>query len=273
MSSDTGNIFAVQIDIAWHDKEQNFVRARRLLKDVVTRPGSLIVFSEMFATGFTMDTEAMGENPDGPTTAFLKEIARERSVYCVGGFIERDPAGAARNVAVHIGPEGDILGRYSKIQPFSPSGESVHYQAGNEIVMWEWNALRIAPFICYDLRFPELFRHAMLAGAEAFLVIASWPKARAGHWVSLLQARAIENQAYVIGVNRTGADPHFEFPGRSLIVDPSGGVLAEAGNGENLISSSIQQANVFEIRQRLPFLKDVRREFLGFGEIATSAAD
>lgn len=273
MSSDTGNVFAVQMDIAWHDKKHNYVHARELLEDQVTPPGSLIVFSEMFATGFTMDTEAMAENPDGITTAFLKDIARERSVHCVGGYIERDAAGGASNVAVHIGPEGEFRGRYSKIQPFTPAGESVHFQAGNEIVMWEWNGLRIAPFICYDLRFPELFRHAMLAGAEAFLVIASWPKARAGHWVSLLQARAIENQAYVIGVNRTGTDSHFEFPGRSLIVDPSGGVVADAGNGENVISSTIQQADVSDIRQHLPFLKDVRREFLELGEIATSAAD
>jgi predicted amidohydrolase len=117
--------------------------------------------------------------------------------------------------------------------------------------------MKAAPFICYDLRFPEVFRAAARRGAEIFLVIANWPDRREQHWVTLLQARAIENLAYVVGVNRSGRDPEHVYPGRSMIIDPHGKILADAGGGEAVISAEIDPAEVRNWRRDFPALADM----------------
>src|SRR5207248_5294148 len=135
--------------------------------------------------------------------------------------------GRARNKALVFSPAGELLASYAKMQPFVPGGEAEHYAAGEKIVAFRWADFVISPFICYDLRFPEIFREAVAAHRpELFVVIANFPEKRIGHWVPLLQARAIENQAYVVGVNRIGKDPHYTYSGRSLIIDPHGEILA-----------------------------------------------
>src|SRR5690606_6307419 len=116
----------------------------------------------------------------------------------------------------------------------------------------------VSPLICYDLRFPEAFRLATKQGAEMFVVIANWPTARVEHWLTLLKARAIENQAYVIGCNRVGRDPKVVYPGRSVIIDPRGNVLADAGGDPGVISSSIDAAALREYRKTFPALNDIR---------------
>src|SRR4030095_7656034 len=134
---------------------------------------------------------------------------------------------------------GDLLARYLKQRPFSGGGEDLAHERGGSPVTFEWGGLRIAPLICYDLRFPEVFRAAVRAGAEMLAVIAAWPLVRIDHWITLLRARAIENQAYVIGVNRCGRDPEFVYPGRSLVVDPHGAVLVDAGDGEKGVTAGV----------------------------------
>lgn len=117
----------------------------------------------------------------------------------------------------------------------------------------------MSPFICYDLRFPEIFRAAALGlGSELLVVIASWPIKRAQHWVTLLQARAIENQAYVIGVNRCGTDPNFTYPGRSMVVDPHGVILVDASDVEGTVSARLDRARVASWREQFPALRDAR---------------
>ena len=140
--------------------------------------------------------------------------------------------GRGRNEAVVFNPEGKLICRYAKIHPFSFGGESKHYAPGTEIVSFQWHDFVAAPFICYDLRFPEVFRIATRRGAHLIAVIANWPAKRVSHWVALLQALAIENQAYVVGVNRVGNDPKLGYPGRSLIVDPQGEIVAEGSDRE-----------------------------------------
>jgi predicted amidohydrolase len=122
--------------------------------------------------------------------------------------------------------------------------------------------MRVCPFICYDLRFPELFRQGARHGAELFVVIANWPSMREDHWVTLLRARAIENQAYVAAANRCGKDPWLPYPGRSLIVDPHGAVLIDAGPAETAISADIDPANVRSWRNEFPILRDMREVFV-----------
>ena len=150
---------------------------------------------------------------------------------------------------------------HDKLQPFTPGGESDNYQADQEVVIFPWQGFAVAPFICYDLRFPEHFRVATRRGAQLLAVISSWPSARIQHWVTLLQARAIENQAYVAGVNRCGADPHYAYSGRTLIVGPRGDILADAGDGEKVISADIDLAGLLAYRNEFPFLRDIRPDF------------
>jgi predicted amidohydrolase len=145
------------------------------------------------------------------------------------------------------------------MQPFTPGGEADHYAAGERPVAFRWNDCTVSPFVCYDLRFPEIFRQAAAAHQpELFAVIANWPEKRIQHWVRLLQARAIENQAYVIGVNRVGADPHLTYPGRSLIIDPQGEILVDAGSNEGCIRAKLDLPGLRKYREGLPFLADLR---------------
>ena len=126
-------------------------------------------------------------------------------------------------------------------------------------MVFKWNDCVISPFICYDLRFPEIFREAVAAHRpELFVVIANFPEKRIGHWVPLLQARAIENQAYVVGVNRVGKDPHYTYGGRSLIIDPHGEILADADAREGFISAQLDLAGLRKYREGLPFLDDLK---------------
>jgi predicted amidohydrolase len=144
------------------------------------------------------------------------------------------------------------------MQPFTLGGESQHYAAGSGVVTFIWQNFVVSPLVCYDLRFPELFRAATQRGAQLMTVIANWPVARIQHWVTLLQARAIENQAYVAGVNRCGDDPKLKYSGRSLIVSPHGDILADAGDGEKVIGAELDLPGLIKWRADFPALKDIR---------------
>ena len=250
------NIFAVQFDIAWEDKEANYARIRSLLSAQPPSPGCLVVLPEMFATGFSMNLAVTRQGAAREDEAFLAEIAREFRVAILGGVISDGEAGRGRNEAVAISPDGGLLARYTKIHPFSLGGEAQGHEAGTEIVTFEWGGFVIAPFVCYDLRFPEIFRAAALRGADLFLVIALWPVKRQQHWLTLLQARAIENQAYVIGVNRLGAEPQYSYAGRSVVIDPHGVIIADAGEREHVLSAQIDPEVVAGWRRDFPALRD-----------------
>ena len=254
-------VIAVQLDIVWHDKTANHDRVRRMLAGAHVPPGTLLVLPEMFATGFSMDVAHVADDPRRETEQFLHALAREYDACVIGGLVTRSEDGRGRNEALIAFPDATSQ-RYRKIQPFTPGGESDHYAAGGEIVLFDWQGFRIAPFICYDLRFPELYRIAMLRGAQTLVTIASWPVAREEHWVALLRARAIENQCYVVGVNRAGRDPNFTYPGRSHLLGPKGGTIADAGTKEGIIAADLSLDGLLEYRRELPFIVDTRGEFL-----------
>ncbi len=170
--------------------------------------------------------------------------------------------GLGKNQSLTFDPEGKEIARYTKIHPFTLGAEAVHYSAGEKPVVFSCGEFQVAPFICYDLRFPEIFRNAVQRGAQLYTVIASWPQTRIEHWIALLRARAIENQAYVVGVNRCGVDPKLTYNGRSLIIAPGGEILAEAGNGECLISADLNLSSLLEYRSALPFLADIHSEYV-----------
>lgn len=252
------NVHLVQFDIAWEDRAANHAKARAMLEAAAPAPGSLIVLPEMAFSGFSFDVRRTAQSAAGEDEAFLRELAARHDSTVVGGVVSPAADGRGANQSVAVSPEGGILARYTKLQPFAPGGESAPYPAGNEIVSFSWNGFRAAPFICYDLRFPEHFRSAVRLGAELFVVIASWPVKRHHHWLTLLQARAIENLAFVLGVNRCGTDPQFTYNGRSVVVSPHGHIIADAGEGERVLSARIDVREVREWREQFPALRDMR---------------
>ncbi|WP_395744891.1 carbon-nitrogen family hydrolase [Prosthecobacter sp.] len=250
------NIHLVQIDSIWEDRPANHAKARQLIANAKPQPGSLIILPETFSTGFSMNLAVTAEPEQGATEEFLREMAAQHQSCVIGGVVTKGADGRGMNQALALAPDGTVLARYTKNHPFSMGGECEVHRAGTEVSLFEWQGLRIAPLICYDLRFPELTRRAVSAGAEVLIYIAAWPAKRIQHWITLLQARAIENLAYAIGVNRCGSDPEFTYTGRSLVVDPHGVVIADAAEQERVVSAQIDPAVVRGWRAQFPALRD-----------------
>jgi predicted amidohydrolase len=251
-------VYCVQLDCVWENKSANFAKVRAMLGQAAPERAALVLLPEMFATGFSMNVAGIREGSPPETESFLAALAKEFGVYLLGGLVTEASNEKGRNQAVVFGPNGKELARYSKMQPFTPGGETASYEAGQAPVTFGWAGFTVAPFVCYDLRFPEIMRDVVRRGAQLYTVIASWPVARIQHWVTLLQARAIENQAYVAGVNRCGVDPHLRYNGRSLIVSPKGEILADAGNEESVMSAELDLEALLGYRKELPFLADMR---------------
>jgi predicted amidohydrolase len=257
-------VIAVQHGIEWEKREANHLNVRALLESARPQRGALVVLPEMFSSGFSMNVDAIAEDETKPTERFLCELARSMGVTVVAGVVSRDASHAVRgrNEALAIAPDGTVAARYAKLHPFTPVHENDHYVAGDHIVTFRWGAFTVSPLVCYDLRFPEAFRGAARRGAQLFTVIASWPEPRIAHWVTLLQARAIENQAYVVGVNRVGDDPANHYTGRSMIIDPSGAVLADAGERETCVAADVDPRVVAEHRESFPYIRDMRDDLM-----------
>jgi omega-amidase len=259
-------IIGLQLDSVWENKAASHDKVLALLDRARPSAGALVVLSEMFATGFSMNVAAIHDE-SRETQDFLSRAAAERKIYLMGGVVMKDDAtGRGRNESVVYSPEGKEIARYCKLQPFTLGGESEHYVAGGRTVLFECQEFMIAPFICYDLRFPELFRRAAAQGANLIVVIASWPAMRDDHWVTLLKARAIENQAYVVGVNRCGQDPKHYHSGRSIIYDSHGRVLADAGSEEGWIEAQLELQPLLDWRRNFPALADIRPDFNRHGD-------
>ena len=255
-------VYACQFDIAWENKAANHVKVRALLERADLAPDSLVVLPEMFATGFSMNVTATSDAATRETQVFLAETAQACGVYLMAGVVVNGQAGKGRNELQTYTPSGKLLTRYCKLHPFTYGGEAANYEAGETLVTFPLHGFTVAPFICFDLRFPEIFRCATQRGANLLVVVASWPGQRIAHWLGLLKARAIENQAYVIGVNRCGNDPQFSYPGRTQIIDPSGEIIADAQDQEAIISTELDLAKLQAYRAQLPFLADIRSDFL-----------
>ena len=258
-------VYGVQIDIVWEDKAANHAKVRALLERANPQSRSLIVLPEMFSTGFSMNVAEIAEGEARETETFLSAIAAAYGVYLLGGVVTAGADGRGRNEAVLYGIDGGEIMRYSKIHPFSYGTETEHYGAGDQVLLARLPGMTLAPFVCYDLRFPEVFRIGARGGAQLYAVIANWPKPRQAHWLALLKARAIENQAYVIGVNRCGRDPKLAYSGRSQILNPHGEVMADAGEDEGVITVDLNLDALTTYRQEFPALADLHPEYVGDG--------
>jgi len=256
------HLAGVQLDLAWEDKAANHAKVRDLVAAAKLPKGSLLVLPEMFATGFSMNVAGIAEAPGGMTEAFLSALAMERGIHVCGGLVGRAADGRGLNQSVTVGPDGSVVARYAKIHPFSYAGETDYYAPGTETLTYAWSGATVSPFVCYDLRFPEIFRNAAKKGAQILTVIANWPEAREAHWLALLKARAIENQAFVIGVNRCGKDPKLAYSGRGQVLDPRGNVLADGGNREGVFGADLDLAALLAYRKEFPALQDMRGGWL-----------
>jgi len=252
-------LLGLQTDILWHDPVANLAAISALMEEARPSPGALVVLPEMCASGFSRDVAAATAGV-AETEAGLAALAKQFGIALMAGLAVQAGACGA-NESVTFGPDGTELARYRKLQPFTGAGEEQHYPAGDKIVTFQWSGLTVAPFICYDLRFPEIFRAAVAKGAELFAIGANWPNRRQHHWTTLLKARAIENQAGVIGVNRAGTDPEFTYAGGSLILGPQAEVLADAGEGPGTIRAEITPELIREWRATFPALRDRRADY------------
>jgi omega-amidase len=265
----------VQFDIAWQDKQANYDKVERLIGRADPDEGDLVILPEMFDTGFSMDTAATADM-NGETLKYLMQLADDLGVWVQGGRTVRACTKMdckAQNRAVVARPGGRLVLEYAKIHPFTFGREPEHFEGGREVVTYVWGeaapdastphstphaALTICPAICYDLRFPELFRIGLSKGAQAYAIGANWPEPRQAHWRALLIARAIENQAFVFGVNRTGADPSLAYIGGSIAIGPRGDILGELGPEEAVLSVDVDPNEVRRWREKFPVWKDAR---------------
>lgn len=254
------HVAAIQYDIAWEDKAANHATLERMIEDAALAPGTLILLPELGDTGFSFDLDAI---VDDRTVAWAAGVARRRGCVLQAGYAERGADHKGRNCSAILSSRGETLGVYRKVHPFSYGRESEHYSGGDRLLIVPVEGAAVCPMICYDLRFPELWRLAAAAGAEVFTIGASWPAARQAHWRSLLVARAIENQAFVVAANRTGRDPHLSYEGGSLIVSPTGEILAEAGDAPAVLSADLDLAQLRRWREAFPALRDMRKDLLG----------
>ena len=263
-------VVAVQFDIVWEDKAANHERVEAMLAAAAPAiaPGSLVVLPELFDVGFSLNAAAMCEQATGHASErWCAALAKRLNVFVQGASIQRrpeDPTGKATNNAAVFNPEGELVCRYEKIHPFSGGREPEAYRGGTRLATFDWQGLTVCPFVCYDLRFPELWRLATLDhGAAVFTIGASWPSPRHRHWLALLEARAIENQAYVVGGNRVGTDPFLSYSGGSRIFDPQGRALAEGGESPMLLRANVDKTTVESWRASFKALRDAHRKYLG----------
>jgi predicted amidohydrolase len=262
-------IAAVQHDIVWEDRGANFERLAPQVARAVGAGAELVLLTETFSTGFSM-TPGIGEPEGGPSAQFLSAQAAEHGVWVGGTCPEIAEASGVKgrgegggqtalpyNSFVLAGPDGTVH-RYRKLHPFTHAGEHERFRAGDAPVTLDIGGLRITPFVCYDLRFADVFWRAA-PETDVYLVPANWPSPRRLHWQTLLQARAIENQAYVVGCNRVGtAGDGTEHAGDSRIVSPMGELLATAAGVETIVLADVDPAEVTATRERLRFLPDRR---------------
>lgn len=246
----------IQYSPVWEDPEANKVKLDEMLKEV-DGDEDLLVFPEMTLTGFTMESKKFAEDIDGESVNYFMEMARLRKTNVFAGIIEEFD-GLIYNTLFHFDSFGLIKARYRKVHPFSMSTEDKHYAAGDEIVVTKIDKTRIGLTICYDLRFPELYRKYGKEGVEIIINTANWPVARVDHWKTLLKARAIENQAFMVGVNRVGDDPALRYNGCSGIYDPLGKEIIMVEEEEKIIKVEIDLETVKQTRDKLPFLKDMK---------------
>jgi omega-amidase len=249
----------IQLDIAWEDRKRNYEKAEFFAKRAADEKYDIIVFPEMFNTGFSMNLTAVADEGIGETTSVLSGIAKKNKINLIAGFPIKSPAEEkGRNLAVVYDRAGMLVATYTKMHPFCLSGEDRYYVSGEHVTTFVIDGVPASVFICYDLRFPEVFRK-IAKQVKVIFVIANWPASRIIHWETLLKARAIENQCFMIGVNRTGTDENgITYSGASLVCGPQGHLICKGNDSDEYVVCEFDAAEVDKVRTECPFLNDMR---------------
>ncbi len=245
----------VQYDPEWEDKERNKQKLSWLLENNL-KEVDLLIFPEMTLTGFTMKSQELGESSDAGSFEFFASLSVKYNSNVFAGIIEKEKD-KYFNTLLHIDRKGRLVSKYRKVHPFSYSTEDKHYSRGEKPVITKIDDWNIGLSICYDLRFPELYRGYSKDRIELMVNIANWPVTRIEHWKTLLKARAIENQCYFAGVNRVGKDPKLAYNGFCSIIDPMGNEVITGFEEEKILVAEISKDFVNDVRKNLPFLNDI----------------
>jgi len=264
-------ISLIQLNIEFGEKKTNLKKSKILMKKAVSQAlpkiPHIICLPELFSTGYDLiNVQTHAEPiPGGETTTFLQQMAKEFSVVAVASFIEVERGDYYYNTAVVIDESGVLIGKYRKIHLFPPMKEPEVFSIGGFLqgnISFKTKSVNLGLLICYDLRFPELSRRVTLDGKTDVLVyLAEFPQPKSEVWTRLLQARAIENQLFVCGVNRIGSDPEFRYFGRSVIYDPGGNILMEGADKEEIVTAQLDPSALQKVRSTLPSLQHRQPDF------------
>ena len=257
----TMRVALLQMDVKAGDPEANFGRAADMLAEAVRgeRKPDLIVMPEMWNTGYALDViEAIADPGGQRTRKLLSAFAAEHGVNIAAGSIAERREDGVYNTSFVFDRKGGVTAEYAKMHLFRLMEEDKYLKAGERPGSAVVDGTPAGMMICYDIRFPELARRLALSGAQLLIVPAEWPNPRLHHWRTLLTARAIENQMYVVACNRCGTSGAVSFFGHSMVIDPWGEVIAEAGEEEGIVTADIDLSLVADVRGRIPVFEDRR---------------
>jgi len=252
-------VCSAQITSVWEDPEQTLKKAGLFVSHAAASGAVLVCFPEQFSTGWDPCARTHIEDSDGHIVSTLRELAIENGIAILGSFRERNKP-LPKNTSIVIGRDGRILAKYAKIHLFSSGGEQEGFAPGAELGIFTLGPFTCGITICYDLRFPELFRIYAKKGVQVVFIPAAWPASRMRHWELFISARACENQMYVTGINTTGRTPVDTYIGGSMTADPSGSVISRANDAEQLLFCDLDPAAVTAARISFPVEKDCRED-------------
>lgn len=248
-------IALVQSSIVWEDAEQNRIHFGEKIHSI-SSPIDIIVLPEMFTTGFSMHPRPLAEMIDGPTVNWMQLLAKQKDAVITGSVIIEDE-GSYFNRMMWVTPAGDAE-FYDKRHLFSLAGEDDKYSAGSEIRVVEYKGWKFCLNVCYDLRFPVWSRNT--TNYDCLIYVANWPVLRVQAWSTLLRARAIENQCYVIGVNRVGEDKNQNlYNGQSVVIDMAGETVLDGGDKNEVFITELDRNNLQQFKDKFPFYRDADR--------------
>lgn len=254
-------IACVQMDIAFGEPEKNYQQVMEYLTEAANNGAETIVLPEMWNTGYALTELEILADSTNRTVELLKGFAKEHAVNIVGGSVSTKKKDGFYNTMLVVNKTGELVSEYDKAHRFGLMDEHIHLEEGDSLGTFELDNMVCGGVICYDIRFPEWIRAQVLNGAKLIFVSAEWPEARIDHWRILLQARAIENQCFIVAVNRIGSDPNNEFGGSTMAIAPWGEIRLDMKKEEGIGYVEIDLAEVEEVRKRIPVFDD-RREKL-----------
>lgn len=254
-------IASVQMNIAFGEPDNNFEAIQKYIEEAAKEGADVIVFPEMWNTGYALEQlESLADENGERTKQVLTQLATKHNVHIVGGSVATKKEGKYYNTMYVVSRTGNVIAEYDKAHLFKLMDEHHYMEAGSSTNVFELDGITCGGVICYDLRFPEWIRTHTLSGAKIMFIPAEWPKGRVDHWQLLLQARAIENQCYVVAVNRVGSDVNNEFNGHSMVIAPWGEILLGGQETEGIFYADLDLEEVDRVRKTIPVFDDRRTE-------------